>query len=297
MYLPAKKLHYEFNHKISPVQSIAPGETLRVETYDSYQRHVKKAPLGGTDTPQGLPLSGPIMVKTCQPGDLLCVDIVDIQCQAVGVTSVYPGSGLCPDMTDIKATLLHHLDNDQIIMPAGFQAPVRPMVGCIGVAPQGKSITSITPGPHGGNLDCPDLGIGTRIYLNAEVSGALLSLGDVHGRQGYGEFCGAAVEVGADVTLRTRVIPKQGGLASWPLLETADEVAVLASAASLEEAARQAVRSMVALVSRDRGASSLDTYVALTQVADVRICQLVNPWYTVGCYLPRRYLSLGNLWE
>ena len=54
------------------------------------------------------------------------------------------------------------------------------MVGTIGVSPELEAISSRFPGPHGGNMDIPDISIGNKLYLPVYVEGALLYIGDVH---------------------------------------------------------------------------------------------------------------------
>ena len=56
----------------------------------------------------------------------------------------------------------------------GIDLPLRPFLGIMGVAPATGPLRTIEPGPHGGNLDCRDLGVGSRLYLPVQVAGASL---------------------------------------------------------------------------------------------------------------------------
>src|SRR6266571_1511883 len=58
------------------------------------------------------------------------------------------------------------------------------------------AVSTIDNGPHGGNLDVPEFGPGTTVYLPINVDGALMFLGDCHAVQGDGELCGCgAIEI------------------------------------------------------------------------------------------------------
>ena len=85
--------------------------------------------------------------------------------------------------------------------------PMAPMLGVIGVAPDGNhAISTIPAGKHGGNLDNNCNGIGSTIYLKVSHPGALLSIGDMHASQGDGEISGNGVEIGGHVLLQCDLI-------------------------------------------------------------------------------------------
>ena len=71
--------------------------------------------------------------------------------------------------------------------------PYEPFIGTIGTSPEIEAISSLQPDYYGGNMDLPDVGPGSIIYLPVLTKGALLYLGDCHAVQGDGELCGRAV--------------------------------------------------------------------------------------------------------
>ena len=92
---------------------------------------------------------------------------------------------------------------------SGFtlELPVRPMLGCVGVAP-GRGVVE-TSGPsyeYGGNIDYNDIVEGTTLYLPVFNEGAYLYVGDGHALQGDGEGFGAGVETSMDVQFTVRVL-------------------------------------------------------------------------------------------
>jgi amidase len=140
------------------------------------------------------------------------------------------------------------------------------------------------PGDHGGNMDTRDVTAGATLYLTAQIEGGLLAMGDVHALQGDGETSGQGIETSAEITLRVRIVSE--GLSSRPYLVRNGELMVVASAPSLEEAARQAVEEMATIVS-DRSELRYDeARMLLGLVGDLRFGQIVNPLKTVRMALP-----------
>src|SRR5206468_11494388 len=76
-----------------------------------------------------------------------------------------------------------------------LELPLRPMLGCIGTAPANNAaIPTSYPDNFGGNMDYNGMGEGVTVMLPVFEPGALLFLGDGHGRQGDGEVTGGAIE-------------------------------------------------------------------------------------------------------
>ncbi len=117
--------------------------------------------------------------------------------------------------------MYEHLDS--------FKVPLRPFLGCIGVAPSNKKneILSFFQGDFGGNLDCSFVTQSATVYLPVFHDGAYLYIGDGHAVQGDGEIAGNALETSLDISFTVKVIKKDllqltsPGLKirriSWPL--------------------------------------------------------------------------------
>src|SRR5262249_47428569 len=146
----------------------------------------------------------------------------------------------------------------------GVAIPMRPFAGTIGVAPTEPGTHSIVPPrASGGDMDIKHLTQGVTLYLPLLVEGAPFSVRAPHAPQGDGEVCGTAIEAPASVALRFRV--EKGRSIAAPRYDIPP-----ASAAPLDprgyrvtagisddlrEAARSAVRNMIALLEEDRGYS------------------------------------------
>jgi amidase len=138
--LPVGPLYYEFRRHTEPRLRIQPGETVLVESEDAFSGQIRtnEDRRDKTKKPYGNPQTGPIFVESAQPGDTLAIVIDDIQpangqcatrtsdpkllAQWLGDDCPH-GTHVCP----IKDGLIHW--SDQITLP------YRPMLGCIGTAP------------------------------------------------------------------------------------------------------------------------------------------------------------------
>ncbi|MBB4917333.1 formamidase [Streptosporangium saharense] len=105
--------------------------------------------------------------------------------------------------------------------------PPEPQDAILGAVPSSEfdrvaseAARTAPPRENGGNQDIKNLTRGSRIFYPVFVSGANLSLGDLHFSQGDGEitFCGA-IEMGGFIDLRVEVI--KGGMETYRVGENA----------------------------------------------------------------------------
>jgi acetamidase/formamidase len=278
---------------------VQPGEEVKMETYDCFANVVKPS----NDLAQVLqsgvklfdnPVTGPIYIEGAKKGDILVVDIVDIELPESGLTVVMPGFGALEGWLSKSPTLTKFstIRNGRINYRTDdgreISFPVKPFIGTIGVAPPTESISTITPHKHGGNMDVADVCKGNRLYLPIGVDGALFAAGDVHARQGDGEICGTAVEIPAVLTFKFDLI--RGKSIEWPRIESPEEIMTAASARPLEDAARLAFMELIQWLHEDYRFSVYDAYMLLSLTANARIAQIVDPLYTVVAKLPKEYL-------
>jgi len=282
-----------------PVATVEPGETVQIETFDCFSDVIRP----GKDLAEALrdgvemfhnAATGPIYVEGAEAGDTLLVEIVEFELPSLGVTTTVPGFGALEGwLTETPAlTRFSDIRDSKITFRLGDARSVRmdihPFIGTIGVAPASESISTTTPGKHGGNIDVPDVCKGNTLKLPVAVKGALFSLGDVHAAQGDGEICGTAVEVPAVVTVKFGL--EKGRKIEWPRIESPDEVMTVCSARPLEDASRLAFREMIRWLEADYSVNQYDAYMLLSLTATARIAQIVDPLYTVVVKLQKKYL-------
>lgn len=286
-----------------PIARVVPGETFVVETADAFENRVDSPKVDITKVvrlPYVNPLTGPIYVEGARKGDTLAVTIHSIEvARDYGVSAIIPQfGGLCgtvftrtlnPDLP--PRVMLHPIRNGQITFSEELAIPAipcEPFYGTIGTAPEVEAISSLSPGFHGGNMDAADVCPGNTIYLPVNVEGALLYVGDGHAAQGDAEVCGVATEVPTRGTLTLDVI--KGRSIGTPRIESRDYIMTVGSARPMEDAARIAFYELVTWLEADYGIQRLMAYQLCSQVARVRLANMVDILYSVVAKFPRKYL-------
>ena len=168
-----------------------------------------------------------------------------------------------------------------------WTVPIRPMIGCFGVAPAlNQAISTATSGPYGGNMDYPLFAAGTRAHFPVFASGALFYLGDGHASQGDGEIVGNGIETAFEVEFTVRVL--KGRKIGWPRGETPDEIFAVGNARPLDQALQHATSEMMCWLSTDYGLDPVDASHLLGQCVRFDIANVFNPAYSVACRLSRK---------
>jgi acetamidase/formamidase len=144
------------------------------------------------------------------------------------------------------------------------------------------------PERFGGNMDTPEMRVGTTAYLGVNVEGALFSIGDGHYRQGEGESCGTAVEGAMESTIIVELI--KGGAPAWPRLETDDYWMVVGSSRPMEDSWRIAQVEMIRWLGELFDLHQLDAYQLLTQISETPIANVVDTNYSVVTKVRKSYL-------
>jgi acetamidase/formamidase len=231
-------------------------------------------------------MNGPIHVRGAEPGDVLEVRILDVRLrQDWAWNMIIPLRGALPDDFPHRRLLGIELDARAGVarMPWGAEIPLRPFFGVLGTSPPPEwgVIGSIAPQAHGGNLDIKELVAGSTLYLPVFNRGAGLMVGDGHAAQGDGESCLSAAETSLSGTFEIHV--RKDMALSMPRAETPTHHITIGIDQDLDDAARQAIRSMVDLIGALTGLSPEDAYTLCSLAADVRVSQLVN--INKGCHV------------
>src|ERR1700691_764215 len=239
--------------------------------------------------------TGPIEVRGSNVGDMLNVEIVNMELDSMGFTALWPGIGMFPDWVrrkefGIQARVMAVSDG-VVHWNENLKLPVRPMIGVIGVAPVHGAVLTVDNGPHGGNLDIQEVTTGSAITLRVEKEGAHLFLGDCHAIQGDGEANGmGATEIAATLTVRASFSNAPARL-NHPRIETATHICTTGCARPLEDAMRIAFEEMVYWMNDDWGIPETEGYMLLGQIAEARCTQVVNPKYTYICKVSKSILA------
>jgi amidase len=279
---------------------IDPGDVVVVETEDAFGGVITSEddlPSEKLTFPYLNPQCGPIHVRGAEKGDCLAVAIHAVENRGgYGTTCLIPGLGALVG-TSVTAMLnpaLPEVVRRRRVDAAGTHwseklvFPYEPFIGTLGVSPELEAISSLQPDYHGGNMDLPDVRPGAIIYIPVHTPGGRLFVGDCHATQGDGEITGVAIEQPANVTLQIDVI--KGWSFAGPRLETEDFIMAVGSARPLDDATRIALRELIRWMVSDYGFEELDAYMILGQVGRMRLGNMVDPKYTMGASILKKYL-------
>ena len=285
---------YEFNKTNEHVKKVESGTTLRIETYDCFQNQIQSADTEVTaiDWDKINPATGPVFVDGAMPGDVLKVKIEKIEIGDQGVMVVGPDLGVMGHRLDKMEAKILPIQNDKVLFN-NIELPVNKMIGVIGVAPEGEGVNCGTPGAHGGNMDNKMVAEGATLYFPVFVEGALFSLGDFHAAMGDGEVSVSGVEVPGAATVTLEVI--KGETLAHPMLENEDVFTQIASAKTLDEAAKVATVEMIERIVMKSGLPVSEVTMLMSAVGHSEICQIVDPLMTARFVVPKWLLKELNV--
>jgi acetamidase/formamidase len=302
--------HRVFSASIDPVLRIWPGDTVHTTTVDA----------GGTDEKDvtrvlgGNPQTGPFYIETAMPGDVLAVTLNRVRLNrdwAISDDALMAramDSGLAVKMKDVGKGVRWKLDRQRgVASPeirsaasgsdgkdsrlGSFTIPLRPMLGCVAVAPGFAQAPMPTgdSGPFGGNMDFNEIVEGTTVYLPVGQPGALLFVGDGHAAQGDGELNGNALETSMEVEFTVNVVRSKP--LSSPRVESATHVMTVGLGGSLEDALRRATSGMTQWLEQDYSLSPSEIAIVLGSSIEYTIGEVADRNVAVAAKLRKDRLA------
>ncbi|MGI9332692.1 MAG: acetamidase/formamidase family protein [Gammaproteobacteria bacterium] len=358
-----------YHPAIAPVATAKPGDLIVIHARDALDSDLAldsvADDLAAVDLNLVHPMTGPVHIEGARRGDVLEVEIVDIDPDQYGYTLIVPGFGFLRDLYPDPYIVNWKLTRSGAVsdqMP-GVTVPYEAFPGSIGVlpgeaevaawearetalteargialapeptgavpgavcGPQGSHkddcLRTIPPRENGGNMDVQQMQVGTKILLPCFVDGCGLFAGDTHYAQGDGEVSGTAIEMGAVVKVRTRVLQGKAseirrpqvygndeirnieptrfyqtigmplkGKGEIPLYVTYLDSKKIGDLENLSEdltlAARNALLDMIDYITREHGLSREQAYILASVAVDLRVGQVVDvPNYIVTAVL------------
>jgi len=264
-----KHFSYVYDRNIEPVAFASVGDKIVFETLDCFGGQITKEE--DLNHPGDVnPITGPLFINDAKAGDILVIKILEIKCENHGVLMMIPNEGVLRQYVDAPYTKIVKIENGKTIFNDDLFIRNNPHIGTIGTTPIGK-IPARFIGNHGGNIDCPEAGIGASLYLPVFVDGALLQIGDVHANMGECEIC-IGVECAAEVTieifevLENRYIPA-------PIIEQKDYWYIVSNASSLQEAIQIGCKRMADFLCCKLRISIEEATLLISIAGNVRIGQ------------------------
>jgi formamidase len=234
--------HNRWHPDIPPRVRCEPGDEVVLETRDAFDGQM------GLDATPNLdvvhPLTGPVYVEGAEPGDLLEVEILDVEPARYGYTVQVPGFGFLRDVFPEPFKVNWDIADGWATSAdlPGVRIPGSPFMGTIGLSPghallaataqreqalldrggfvlppsaasavpddpriAAEALRTIPPREQAGNVDIKQLGTGAKLLIPVDTPGGLFSVGDAHFAQGDCETCGTAIEMCAVLHVRFAV--------------------------------------------------------------------------------------------
>ena len=289
--LDDSKTLFSFDKDLEPVLKVPSGETVRIRTKDCFGNQLQgpEDQLSEIDWEAINPATGPIYVEGAVAGGTLKVHIDNIELDAQTSSCTGKDEGVCGDRFSDWATHFCKVEDGKVVWDERLSIPLAPMIGVIGVAPEGEPVNCGTPGKHGGNMDNTAIAAGATLYFPVAVDGALFGCGDMHAVMGDGEVSVSGAEVAGYATVTLTALPELS--VPNPLIENDTHFGIIVSAESLDKASELAVQQMVDLLASRTNESEADLVMLLSLVADVCVCQMVDPEKTVRFMVPKYVLD------
>jgi acetamidase/formamidase len=282
-----------------PILRIKPGDIVETETLYGgwYARE-------GGEWPGEV---GPFYIEGATPNDTLVVKILHLKPNRDHAVSVHTPGFISAVASDQYTRMLNdpiprrryvwRIEKDGTVgvldLPASkkrLELPLNPMLGRVGVAPDGEAaFEGLWPGDFGGNMDASDVREGATVYLPVFHEGAYFYFGDVHALQGDAEMCGSGLETTAEVTFQFDLI--KGKKIAWPRIENETEIMTVGSVRPLSDALRIAAVEMVEWLVADYGFEKWEAYQTVSQLARIRVANMVDPNYSVVVKMPKQFLK------
>ena len=285
------KTLFFFDRGLDPVLTVPSGETVRIRTKDCFSNQLSgpQDQMNDIDWDAVNPATGPVYVEGAVAGGALKVHIDNIEFDAQTCSCTGKDEGPCGNRFTDWATHYCKVQGNTLVWDERLNIPLRPMIGVIGVAPAGEPVNCGTPGSHGGNMDNTAITTGATLYFPVAVDGALFGCGDMHAAMGDGEVSVSGAEVAGYTTVTLTAMPELSLVN--PLIENDTHLCIIVSADSLDAAADLAVQQMVDLLASRTNESEADLVMLLSLVADVEVCQMVDPQKTVRFMVPKYVLD------
>ena len=291
----------QFSASNPPVLRIWPGDTVHTTTVDAGGTDEK----GVTRVLGGNPETGPFYVETAMPGDVLVVRLSRVRLNrdwAIsddGIVSRALDAEFAVKMKDGFKNVRWRLDRGRgLARPEkptdhlnSFTVPIRPMLGCVAVAPGFGSAPPPTgdSGRFGGNMDFNEIVEGATVYLPVAQPGALLYVGDGHAAQGDGELNGNALETSMDVEFIVDVIPSKPLMT--PRVESQTHIMTVGLGGTLEDALRAATASLGQWLEQDYKLTPSEIAIVLGSSVEYTISEVADRNAGVAAKLRKERLT------
>jgi amidase len=257
MFVSKEHSALSFSPAAPPALVVDPGTIVCFETGDdAYRRLAEGESVAAIGEGNFNAVTGPVFVRGAGPGDALRVEVLDISIARAWAAWFPDFGGFRTDTLQVRSVTVQEAE---VRIGERLSVPLRPMIGCIGLAPaEGESSTYEPVYPWGGNFDLPELAEGSEILLPVQVDGALLWVGDLHASQGAGEPAFVGLEAAGEATLRLGV--EKGFSPTLPVLRVGTDTIFVGMGETRAQATQKALDGAFTWLTERHGLAPFDAY-------------------------------------
>jgi amidase len=273
--VPANRTVFSFRPNAEPVLRVRPGEVVRFDTSPEPIERLFAAGAEWTEVVDVCAINavtGPVFIEGVMPGDAVSVEVLAVEPRDWGWSAAIPGFGLLDGLLPGPMLECLPIQDDEVIVSERVRLPLRPMIGCLGLAPGEGETSTLSPAmPWAGNYDLTQIAAGATVLFPAQIPGGLFSLGDLHAAMGEHEATFVAIECAGSATVRLDVRP--GMALETPRIETADRIFVmgLSPCGDYSAARLQAARLLYELLTREGELTPREAYVVISARGDLTL--------------------------
>src|SRR5215211_6322090 len=273
--VPANQTSFAFRPNAEPVLRVRPGEVVRFETSPEPVERLLAAGARWTeaiDVRAFNAVTGPVSIEGVMPGDAVSVEVLAIEPLDWAWNAAIPEFGLLDGLLPEPMQERLPIHGGEVIVSERVRIPLRPMIGCLGLAPAKGETSTLSPAmPWAGNYDLTQIAPSATMFFPAQVPGGLFSLGDLHAAMGEHEATFIAIECAGSATVRLDVRP--GMVLETPRIETADRIIVmgLSPCGDYSAARLQAARLLYELLTRETQLTPREAYAVISAGGDLSL--------------------------
>lgn len=272
----ADQTTFAFRPDAEPVLRVRPGEVVRFETTAEPVERLFAAGtawLDAIDVRAINAVSGPVFIEGVGPGDAVAVEILSIEPRDWAWNAAIPGFGLLDGVMTEPMLVRLPIRDAEVIVSDSLRVPLRPMIGCLGLAPAYGETSTLGPArPWGGNYDLTQICPGATVLFPAQVAGGLFSLGDLHAAMGEHEATFISIECAGTATVRLSVRPGLG--LETPRIETTERIYTIGlglGRGDYDAARRQAARLLFEFLTRETRLTAREAYILISARGDLTL--------------------------
>jgi amidase len=294
----ANRTEYLFsvNMHTLPTMTVDSGEEFTVEVRGAFDDvdDIRAVPTPFTPACDGHPLApitGPIVVRGAEAGDVVAIDLIELIPFGSGKSAILRDFGVLRREFPEPMAVSSEVRDGRAWFGGRIPLPLNPNLGTISTMPP-EGYKPSYAGAYGGDFDQKDAGQGSRVYLPVLVKDALVFFGDPHAAISDGIITGTGIECSMNV--RARITLLKDKVLERPIIGQGGAVHFVGVGPSVEEATEDAARRAIDFTAARTALSREEAYMLLSIVGELRVGTSPRPVMATRLIVPEEPLRAAG---